>query len=71
MNGFCCCRSGEARESKLGPYYLGGVFDMENGYFEFQVFKGAVGADVRESGGELLGRSVRREGFYWVWSGRA
>ena len=43
---------------------------MENGYFELQVLEGAVGADFRESFGELLGRGVGRKGFYRVGSGR-
>ena len=44
---------------------------MENGHFEFQIFEGAVGTEIRESFGELLGRGVGWEGFYWVGSGRA
>ena len=32
------------------------MFDMENGYFELQALEGAVGADVRGSFGELVGR---------------
>ena len=44
---------------------------MKNSYFELQVLEGVVGADVRECLGELLGRGVRRKGFYWVGSGRA
>lgn len=44
---------------------------MENGYFELQALEGAVGVDVRESFGELFGRSVGWEGFYWVGSRRA
>lgn len=44
---------------------------MENSYFELQVLERAVGADVRESFGEFLGRGVCGEGFYWVGSGGA
>ena len=43
---------------------------MENSYFEFQVVESAVGADVRESFGKLLGRGVARKCFYWIGSGR-
>lgn len=44
---------------------------MEHGDLKLQVFEGAVRADLRESFGELLGRGVGREGFYWIGSRRA
>ena len=47
------------------------MFDVKYRYFKLQVLKGAVGADIRESSGELFGRGVGRERFYWIGSGQA
>lgn len=50
-------------------YYFRSVFDMEDGHFESQLSQEAVGAEVRESFGELLWRGVCGESFYWVGCG--
>lgn len=64
--------SGEVRIKDVRAVcYLGGMFDMKNSHLELQVLEGAMGADVGESFGELLGRGVGGKGFYWVGSGRA